>query len=278
MDLYDYAFQIAVSVIIFYILINVTLFVKSKLENSSIRIFNPNEYFPEEEVQTLKQVFYLVVIYIILFLIANLFFDNGIVMNNSSELYALNALLDIVISIYLITTVYRKNSVKNYILIFFLFPIASTAFLIFGPSLIEALDLLRIPALLYMVKILYGKFKEYTDKHALSFSIILLLSIIFFSSIITTVVENVSMFDALLMVSNAFTSNGYAILGESIGGKLNSIILVWSGYIISGAATATLTAAILLRYNNHQLIKYDEKLDDLQSSIDELKEKLEKKE
>ena len=57
MDLYDYAFQIAVSVIIFYILINVTIFVKSKLENSSIRIFNPHEYFPEEEVQTLKQVF-----------------------------------------------------------------------------------------------------------------------------------------------------------------------------------------------------------------------------
>ena len=56
MDLYDYAFQITVSVIIFYILINVTIFVKSKLENSSIRIFNPHEYFPEE-VQTLKQVF-----------------------------------------------------------------------------------------------------------------------------------------------------------------------------------------------------------------------------
>ena len=46
------------------------------------------------------------------------------------------------------------------------------------------------------------------------------------------------------MVSNAFTSNGYAILGTTPGGKINSVILVWSGYIISGAATATLTAAI----------------------------------
>ena len=86
------------------------------------------------------------------------------------------------------------------------------------------------------------------------------------------------MFDALLMVSNAFTSNGYAILGKSIGGKLNSLILVWSGYIISGAATATLTVAILLRHNNYQLENYEKKLDDLQSSLDELKEKLEKKE
>ena len=140
------------------------------------------------------------------------------------------------------------------------------------------MDLLHFPALLYMIKILYCKFKEYTDRHTLGFSIILLLSIIFFSSIITTILENVSMFDALLMVSNAFTSNGYAILGESIGGKLNSIILVWSGYIISGAATATLTVAILLRHNNYQLENYEKKLDDLQSSLDELKEKLEKKE
>ena len=87
MDLYDYGFQIVVLIIIFYILLYVTFFLESKLESSSIRIFNPHEYFPEEEIKTLKQVFYLVVIYIILFLISNFFFDNEILMVNSSELY-----------------------------------------------------------------------------------------------------------------------------------------------------------------------------------------------
>ena len=76
------------------------------------------------------------------------------------------------------------------------------------------------------------------------------------------------------MVSNAFTSNGYAILGNTPGGKINSVVLVWSGYIISGAATATLTAAIILRNIQHRLDEYNKKVDDLQSSINRLDEKL----
>ena len=67
MDLYDYGFQIVVLIIIFYILLYVTFFLESKLESSSIRIFNPHKYFPKEEIKTLKQALYLVVIYIILF-------------------------------------------------------------------------------------------------------------------------------------------------------------------------------------------------------------------
>ena len=64
------------------------------------------------------------------------------------------------------------------------------------------------------------------------------------------IVENVTPINAMVMVSNAFTSNGYAVLRNSIIGKVNSIFLVWGGYIISGAGTATLTAAILLRHFN----------------------------
>ena len=69
------------------------------------------------------------------------------------------------------------------------------------------------------------------------------------------------------MVSNAFTSNGYAILGQSGIGKLTSIVLVWSGYIISGVGTATLTAAILLKHNQKREKELNERLDELESLI-----------
>jgi hypothetical protein len=41
-------------------------------------------------------------------------------------------------------------------------------------------------------------------------------------------------------------------------GKLNSIFLVWSGYILSGAGTATLTAAIIIRHFNKKFNKLEE--------------------
>lgn len=88
------------------------------------------------------------------------------------------------------------------------------------------------------------------------------------------VLENKDPLDSLVMVSNAFTSNGYAILGDTPGGKINSLILVWSGYVISGAATATLTAAIILRHVRRQFDDYKENVNQLQSSIEELQSSL----
>jgi hypothetical protein len=76
------------------------------------------------------------------------------------------------------------------------------------------------------------------------------------------VVENANAVDSLVMVSNAFTSNGYAILGQSIPGKINSIFLVWGGYIISGAGTATLTAAILMRHFNKRFEQLEKLIDE----------------
>ena len=94
----------------------------------------------------------------------------------------------------------------------------------FGESLLEYWDFLRIPAFLYLMKYFYDKFKSYTDRHRLGFSIILLFSILFFSIVITMFVENEDPLNAVVMVSNAFTSNGYAILGDTTGGKIDSII------------------------------------------------------
>ena len=74
----------------------------------------------------------------------------------------------------------------------------------------------------------------------------------------TMLVENVSPLDALVMVSNAFTSNGYADLGNSSVGKLNSLILVWSGFILSGVATATLAVAIVMKHVNEDFDRLEE--------------------
>ncbi|MEE0939286.1 hypothetical protein [Methanobrevibacter sp.] len=104
-----------------------------------------------------------------------------------------------------------------------------------------------------MVKIALDKFMAYTNDNRLGVTVILLFSIVFISFLITQVVENKDPLDSLVMVSNAFTSNGYSVLGNSILGKINSIFLVWGGYIISGAGTATLTAAILLRHFNSRI-------------------------
>jgi hypothetical protein len=60
------------------------------------------------------------------------------------------------------------------------------------------------------------------------------------------------------MVSNAFTSNGYAILGKSSLGKVNSIILVWAGFILSGVGTATMTVAIVKRHLNKRFDDLEE--------------------
>ena len=62
------------------------------------------------------------------------------------------------------------------------------------------------------------------------------------------------------MVSNAFTSNGYAILGETTVGKLNAIVLVWAGFILSGVGTATLTAAIIKRHLNSRFDELEDKI------------------
>ena len=89
-------------------------------------------------------------------------------------------------------------------------------------------------------------------------AIILLFLIIFISFLATQVAEGANALDSLVMVSNAFTSNGYAVLGNSIAGKLDAIVLVWAGYILSGVGTATLTAAILTRHFNSKFEELEE--------------------
>lgn len=261
---------ISVSIVIFALLVVVLRLIIGKLKNSSVSYLNPNEYLPEEEVKSLKQFYFLLMIMLLFIILMNFFFDNDIIMSNSQSFYILHSILDILVSTYIVSIIFEKTY-KRIILIVCLIPIAPISFLLFGDTLIEYLNIVRIPAIIYLIKYFYDRFRAYTTENSLGFSIILLFAIILFSIIITMFIEDQDPLNAVVMVSNAFTSNGYVILGETTGGKINSIFLVWSGYVLSGAATATLTAGILVRRFRSQLEEYDRKFDEVQSSLDELK-------
>lgn len=229
-------------------------YVYSKLKNNHSRILNPAEYFPEEELHSLRQIFYLIMMgFFFVIILYTLVFVNG-------DLYTFT-IIDLIISLYLAVNL-DKSSLKNKLLFILIIPYGSLTFLLFGDTLIGILDLIHIPVYIYFIKLYYDKFKEYTESHSLGITIILLFTIIFISFFITQFTEGVNPLDSLVMVSNAFTSNGYAILGNSTVGKINSIILVWGGYLLSGVGTATLASAILIRHFNSRFEKLEKMIEE----------------
>ncbi len=237
-----YILEITIEIIIFLFLMVIFRFIHEKIMNKSPRLLNINEYFPEEEIHTLIQIFYLIMM--------GLFFINvlyGLVFMDSDIVYF--AIYDIILSLFVAVEL-DKSSFKNKILLLLLIPYGSLNYILFGITLIGLLDFIHIPVYIYFIKIYYNKFREYTESNGLGIAIILLFTLIFISFFVTQFVENVNPLDALVMVSNAFTSNGYAVLGHSIPGKINSVILVWGGYLLSGVGAATLTATILINYFN----------------------------
>ena len=176
------------------------------------------------------------------------------------------AALDVGLSLFIAVTADKSTKLRK-IATVLIVPYSSLTFLLFNFSTIGILDLVQIPVLIYFIKYYYGRFKEYTEANSLGIAILLLFIIIFLSSINTMVVEDKNPLDALVMTSNAFTSNGYAVLGQSIAGKINSIILVWSGFILSGVGSATLTLTLLI---NH----YNSKFNRMEKTIKENNKKL----
>jgi hypothetical protein len=112
--------------------------------------------------------------------------------------------------------------------------------------------LTHIIGYLYFIKIYFRKFVDYTENNGLGVTIILLFGLILVSFLFTIVVEDVSPMDSITMVSNAFTSNSFDASGKNIIGKLNSLILAWSGFILSGVGTATLAVSIVNEYVDRQ--------------------------
>ncbi len=253
------------SILIFSGLTLVGKFIYDKLKASESRVLNPLEYFPVEEFQTLKQVFYLVLMLIFFFFIIYIF------VGEKKDFLGIG-ILQIIISLYIALTL-DYSSWKNKLLFLLLIPYESIALLVFNETyILFPIYQLHILVYLYLMKVYYSKFIKYTESNSLGITIILLFTIIFFSFVVTILAESVSPLNAMTMVSNAFTSNGYAILGNTGVGKLTSILLVWSGYILSGVGTATLAAAILIRHNKKREMELNKRLDELEALIKNNKE------
>ncbi|WP_410320037.1 hypothetical protein [Methanobrevibacter sp.] len=241
-------FQIFVAMGIFAALAYIAKYIvnKGKLiaRFKKSRLSNPQEYFPSEEVFLLKQVFYLIVILVIIMICLYLTFD-------WDEGFYFAYLLDIVVSLYLALKM-DKDSLKDKVLLFLLIPFGSITGILFGDSIVVILDLTHIIGYLYFIKVYFRKFVDYTENNGLGITIILLFTIILVGFLFTILAENVSPMDSLTMVSNAFTSNSFDASGKNIIGKLNSLILAWSGFILSGVGTATLAVSIVNQYVDRQ--------------------------
>ena len=218
------------------------------------RLLNASEYLPKEERLTLQQVFFLIIITLC-------FVDiiYSIVFWASDDFYKHFIFYDIIVSLIACLAIKKETRVEKLIMLC-LIPISSLMHTILDEPLILLLILLTIHfiGLAYVIKLYYGKFIHFTESNGLGISILLLFGIVFVSFIFTSFAEQKNLLDALVMVSNAFTSNGYAVLGDTPIGKLNSIFLVWGGYIISSVGTATLTAALVTRHFNKKFEDLEE--------------------
>ena len=262
---------------IIYIILGIAFFFGLYLVSSYIlkylkrnrhkRLLNSTEYLPKEETQTLKQVFYLIIITLC-------FVDilYSLVFWSSDDFYRHFIFYDLLVSLIACLAI-KKDTLTEKIIIIFLIPLSSLLHSTLDDPAILLVILLAVHfiGLAYVIKVYYGKFIHFTESNGLGISILLLFGLVFVSFIFTSFAEGKNLLDSLVMVSNAFTSNGYAVLGDTPIGKLNSLFLVWGGYILSGVGTATLTAALLSRHFNkrfeelEELIKNnnDENADDL---------------
>ena len=242
--------ELFIVLIVFFVLMGIGTFIYKRIRNSSNQFLNPLEYFPQEELHSLKQVFILIIMALcfINVLYSMVFYDGDLIYF---------AIFDIILSVFIASTIKRESNWDK-LLVVLLVPYGSLCYVFFRFQPIALLDFIHIPVFLYMVKYYYDKFREYTQTNSLGVTIVLLFAIVFISFLVTVTLESGNPLDSLVMVSNAFTSNGYAVLGSTIPGKINSIFLVWSGYIISGVGTATLTVAILTKYFNKRLDELEE--------------------
>ena len=233
-------FQLSVVIIIFLVLTILGKVIHHTLKNKFGKSLNTYELLPEDEVHTLIQVYYLILMALC---VVNIFYS---VMGSQNDLHYFE-IFDITLSLYFAITL-DMSSWKNRVVWLLLIPYGSLVYPLFGLSLVILADFLHAFIFIYIAKLNLDKFVEYTNSNALGITIILLFVVIFAGFFITQYAEGANALDSLVIVSNQFTGNGYSAFGSTISGKLNSLLLVWGGYILSGVGAATLTAALLIRH------------------------------
>lgn len=255
-NLLDNLIVLVILILFFGLTYLIIKFIKSHVaerKRNSDKMFITEEYLPSEELQSIRQMFYLAMM--AAFFIIVLY---NLVANGKEILYL--SIFDVIISIIALYCVDTNTWYKK-VVFFFLMPIGSIASLLTNQILLlNFLDIGHFIAAIIAIRIFYVRFRRYTSSNGLGYTILLLFVIILISSFYTSFVESKNLLDSLVMVSNAFTSNGYAILGSTTLGKINSLLLVWSGYILSGVGTATLTVAILKRHFDKRFNELEEKL------------------
>jgi len=242
MDLFTQTLtQFAIVIIIFLGLTVISEFIYKKIKSNYVDHINMKNYLPEDEVHTLKQLYYLILMALCVVNIFYAFVGEGL------EYLYYFPIFDITLSLYFAIRL-DKSSTKNKIILLLLIPYGTLSFLLFNYNVMLYIDIIHVLVFIYMAKLNFDMFMEYTNSNGLGISIVLLFIIIFISFFITQYSEGVNALDSIVMISNQFTGNGFAVFGNSIPGKLNSLLLVWGGYVISGVSASTLTAAILTKY------------------------------
>ncbi|WP_432645552.1 hypothetical protein [Methanobrevibacter sp.] len=253
-------------------------YIKNKIVNHR-ELQDRDKILPQEELETLQQVFYLIMGALLLLNVLNfLFFEN----KTQIEL----VFLDIFVSVISCMVIYDKGF--NKLVLIGLMPLQTLigmTYLYFGISLnirndvnmfFFVLTLIHVVAGIYFTRYYFKKFLHFTKVKGLGYTAVLLFIILGIAFVFTIFTEGTGVLDSVVMVSNAFTSNGYAILGNSSLGKFTDVVLVWSGYVLSSVGTATLSFALLKRYFDRKINKLEEEVKKQSETNEKLIELIEK--
>ena len=250
-------------------LFGLVILIKEYERKIKLEKIKSSDFLPEDEISYLKQIFLL--LFGLLSLIGLIF--SFIIKDyvNYFELACLNIIFTTVAIIYL-----AEKSYTKLILSVLIIPSTSIIWLLFNKDLPNFFLMIQCIGNLITGLYFIYKFFKYTKNNELGLTVIIFAFILSLSLATTSIGENVSLINSVVMVSNAFTSNGYAILGNTYVGKINSIILVWSGYLLSGVGTAGLAAAIIVNHMRKKLNILYKQNEDLSKELKELKELIKK--
>ena len=260
-------------ILIFSIIVFVVYLCKNKFVKY-LRDIDSESWMPSEQMKEFKQLFYLIVAGL---LIADLYYL--LVVNTAFNYMWDLVIFDFIISLLAGVYIFDKdNLIKTFILLFTLIPFTGYTFTGYGGLNVDIfliLEIIHILGILYIIIVSFRRFKTYSKSHKLGYTILLLYIIVCVCVFLSTQAQHLDLLDSLVYCSNAFTSNGYGLVNATtVSGKFISIILVWSGYILSGVTTALLTLALVSRYYNKRMVDMKNKVNNYENELKEVNKKL----